>query len=244
MATKFWFHHHPKWHIRIAETKNKRYLFEVVDQHGEIQAVGHFCHHPRASRCGGPRVLRRPRLGQRHHRDGRVSKLQRTAAATTLVNAGIAVLAFVGGHLHGRSVGPVSDGDVRAIVDHLTAEEGFRGSWYTDTLGNPTIGYGFTNMTEPEARAVLEIRVDSLTAQLARRWEPYASRPDSVKVALADMSYQLGVEGLLRFDTMLRLIANDSLPEAVQDALTTAWARQTPHRAQRVVRLLQGAGGG
>lgn len=167
------------------------------------------------------------------------------------VGALLVAAAGIGGHVVGRASvlpdgdvavapeAPKPDPDVTALVDHLTREEGFRPTVYTDTRGVPTIGYGTTNMTEPEARAVLEIRVDGIIDDLTERWPPYASAPDSVRVALGDMAYQLGVDGLLEFRRMLRLVAADSLDAAAEDALGTLWARQTPVRAQTAARLFR-----
>ena len=128
------------------------------------------------------------------------------------------------------------------LVERLVAEEGYRRTVYRDSEGVETIGYGFRlsiGFTEAESRAVLGIRADSTLTQLARAWPPFASQPANVRLALADMAYELGTSGLLRFDTFLRLIEHDSLAAAVQDAeLHSEWAREVPERARSVLELL------
>ena len=161
------------------------------------------------------------------------------AAVITVTHA----LAVAGGIAVGKAntVVGIPAADVAALVDHLAFDEGFRGSFYTDSRGVATIGYGTTNITEPEARCVLTIRADSVVAHLGQRWEPYLSQTDSVQVALGDMAYQLGVTGLLRFDTFLGLIEQGDIAGAVEDARGTAWYGQTTNRAERVIKLLEAA---
>ena len=162
--------------------------------------------------------------------------MKRTLTHGTAALAGLALGALVTGGSDGPD--PIVPPLV-PLVDHLAAEEGFRPRWYTDTRGVPTIGYGFTNLTREEGQCVLEIRASTVLSDLSDLWEPFAGRPDSVKVALADMGYQLGVMGLLRFTTFLRLVAADSLEAAIEDDQHTAWAAQTPARAANVARLFR-----
>ena len=171
-------------------------------------------------------------MGNGSHRQGPGAVVKRSLTHGTAALAGLALGALITGGDEGNPIVP-------PLVDHLAAEEGFRPSWYTDTRGVPTIGYGFTNLTAPEGQCVLAIRASTVLSDLSDLWEPFEGRPDSVKVALADMGYQLGVAGLLRFDTFLRLVAADSLEAAIEDDQHTAWAAQTPARAANVARLFR-----
>ena len=131
-----------------------------------------------------------------------------------------------------------------ALVARLVQEEGFRSTAYLDTENIETIGYGFElqyGFTEPESRAVLSIRADSTIAQISRVWTPFNSRPFNVRLAVADMEYELGLTGALEFRTFLRLLAADSLEAAVADARRSLWARQAPNRAASILSLLGGS---
>ena len=74
-----------------------------------------------------------------------------------------------------------------------------------------------------------------------RRWPPYADQPLTVRVALADMAYELGDTGLAAFHTMLRLLEQGDYTAAADDALQTLWAREVPNRARRVTDLFRSA---
>ena len=43
----------------------------------------------------------------------------------------------------------------------------------TFTRGVPTIGYGFTNLTDPKGQCVLAIRAGSVLSDLSDLWEPF-----------------------------------------------------------------------
>lgn len=57
---------------------------------------------------------------------------------------------------------------------------------------------------------------------------------------MANMAYQLGVSGVLRFRKMLEALRAGDREKAAEEALDSAWATQTPERAQRVARLIRG----
>ena len=160
--------------------------------------------------------------------------MKRALTHGTAALAGLALGALV----TGGSDGP--DPIVPPLVDHLAAEEGFRPSWYTDTRGVPTIGYGFTNLTAARGpvrardpggqRAVGSLRSVGALRQAGRI--RCGSR-------LRTWATNSGVTGLLRFTTFLRLVAADSLEAAIEDDQHTAWAAQTPARAANVARLFR-----
>ena len=151
---------------------------------------------------------------------------------------------FAGCVPRGAGEGPYpAGGDLDRLVARLKTEEGFRSTPYRDSRGHLTVGYGLNleaGITETEARAVLAIRADSTLAKLDRRLTWFRAAPSNHRVALADMGYELGIDGLLKFDRFLALVAADSIDAAVEDAQGTAWARQVPPRARSVLRLLRG----
>ena len=130
----------------------------------------------------------------------------------------------------------------RELARHLMTEEGFRQNVYEDATGNQTVGYGFnlsTGFTEPESRCVLEIRAETTLQSVGRKWGPFRRQPDHIQIALGDMAFQEGVTGLLGFHNMLDAIGHGNLARAAQEARQSAWARETPERADRVIRLLE-----
>ena len=76
-------------------------------------------------------------------------------------------------------------------------------------------------------------------ARLALRWQPYADMPPAIRGALLDMSYQLGVNGVLEFHDMLAALAAGNYAEAHRAALDSRWAKETPKRARRVTQVFE-----
>jgi lysozyme len=133
------------------------------------------------------------------------------------------------------------------LLAQLRDDEGWRESPYRDHLGFLTIGYGFLI---DERRAVKMPRaVGDLWLELVakEKWDDLVSRvpwlsaqPEAVQQALANMAYQLGVDGVLGFRTMLAALSGGDRVRAAEAALDSKWATQTPARAQRVARLIRG----
>ena len=128
----------------------------------------------------------------------------------------------------------------------LKHDEGWRASAYQDHLGFWTIGYGFLiderrcgKLPARVAEFWLDHLLDKLTAELAVRVPCWDEQPEIVQEALANMAYQLGVNGLLKFKRMLRAVALRHYGEAARHALDSKWAEQTPNRARRVANMIR-----
>ena len=134
------------------------------------------------------------------------------------------------------------------LVD-LVREEAFRAAPYRDSEGNLTVGYGTKfPLSRAEADWLLRHRyylaVSELSAEMARRQLPrFHSLPVPVRRALGQMAYQMGVQGLLGFERMFRAIKAGNWRVAALEALDSAWARETPKRAERVAALIKSGGG-
>lgn len=129
------------------------------------------------------------------------------------------------------------------VSEELKEDEGFRAFPYQDTEGVWTFGYGCTYITKKEAGMLLENRVEENIKELIKRLPRFKGYPFDVQRALANMSYQLGVDGLLQFKNTIRLIDEGKYVEAGNNALKSKWAQQTPNRAKRIVNLIKNAKG-
>ena len=147
------------------------------------------------------------------------------------------------------------------VVERLKREEGVRLDVYRDSEGVLTVGYGFNleipmdakeraylnghdpadGVTQEQAEWLLRYRAERAVENFQRRWPPYTDQPLAVRVALADMVYELGDTGLAGFHTMLRLLEEGDYAAAADDALQTLWAREVPNRARRVTDLFRSA---
>ena len=145
----------------------------------------------------------------------------------------------------------VSSEVLDAVIRRLKHEEGFRRFQYNDSRDNPTIGYGTLlplrphelahlgnrdlvreGIMEAEADWLLRGRLRGNANAFVRRWSPYHAQPFAVQVVLVDGSYQLGAAGLYRLENMLGFLAVGNYEAAAENVLETAWARETPARAE------------
>ena len=125
-----------------------------------------------------------------------------------------------------------------AVVKNLTTEEGYREHVYQDTEGHATIGYGFNldaGMPKELAAMVARYQAESNLREFAAQWPPYHRQPFAVRVALADMAFQLGPDGLLEFHDMLAAIERGDWRAARTAARDSDWHRETPERAEAVI---------
>ena len=148
------------------------------------------------------------------------------------------------------------------LVERLKTEEGLRLDTYRDSEGVLTVGYGYNlevpmdaeerayldghdpadGVTQEQAEWLLRHRAERAVQDFRKRWVPYVDQPLTVRVALADMAYELGGVGLAGFHTMLQLLERGDYAGAADDALQTLWARQVPSRARHVTDLFRSAG--
>lgn len=136
--------------------------------------------------------------------------------------------------------------DMQVMRAELNRDEG-RVRWaYQDSEGYWTCGVGFLidhrkGALIPDAVIdfwlgyEIDIVASGLNAALA--WWP--DLDDVRQRALVNMGYQMGVDGLLEFKTMLRLISEGEYDEAADDAARTPWAKETPERALRVITMIR-----
>lgn len=134
---------------------------------------------------------------------------------------------------------------IDSILDQIRRDEGERASVYQDQLGYWTIGNGIC----VDARRGCALRpeeIDYLTnnrLSLARRALlysfPWLSILDVIRfAALQNMVYQMGIEGVSRFKTMLTCLQAEDWAGAKAAALDSEWEKQTPARAARIAEQL------
>ena len=131
---------------------------------------------------------------------------------------------------------------IAAVTTRLMQEEGFRAHAYEDSVGVLTIGYG-TNLaqgiTEPQGACLLRLAATADLQTFGTLWPPYGAMLFPVQVELADMAYQLGAHGLLAFHDMLAALERGDYEAAIAAANDSAWARETPARAERAATVFR-----
>lgn len=144
--------------------------------------------------------------------------------------------------------------DLSLLIFDLETDEGFRGRPYDDAtgqnigpgskvVGHITVGYGFaldvSPLTQSEALTILSGRATDAfnTLLIAAPWISDLSEPR--QRAMTNMAYNLGVAGLLKFNTFMRLMQEGAFAQAANDLAGTTWASQVGTRAQRIQTLIQ-----
>lgn len=128
------------------------------------------------------------------------------------------------------------------LTRQLKADEGVKPCVYKDHLGFYTIGVGrlvdsrkpSAGLRQNEIDFLLQNDIDDRIEQLNRRFPWFQNLDDARKGVLLNMSFQLGVDGLLGFKNTLQMIEDGRYSEAAQNMLLSKWAQQTPERANRM----------
>lgn len=143
-----------------------------------------------------------------------------------------------------------------SLLENIKAHEGFSARIYKDSVGKPTVGYGFLvaalspdelklngGKVEPMSKEVAEKILNLKVARLRKRvpeclpW--LASKPQSIQDTILEMAYQLGLAGLLGFRHTLGRIEAGDYAQAVRNLRASLLYRQTPKRVEDYIRGLQ-----
>lgn len=139
-----------------------------------------------------------------------------------------------------------------ALIEKIKENEGFRDKVYEDTLGYPTIGYGFlvSSLTpdelalngsklEPMSRAVaneiLNLKLCKLERDVFEAFDWLRDKPQNIQDVVIEMCYQMGVAKVKKFVTTLQHIRVGEYKAAYENGMKSLWAKQTPNRAKKVL---------
>jgi lysozyme len=132
------------------------------------------------------------------------------------------------------------------LVRQLKGDEGVVPHAYKCSKGFWTIGVGRLidkrkggALRPEEITFLLQNDIDHRIDQLTRRLPWFQDLDDARKGVLLNMAFQLGVEGLLKFERTLTLIRDGKYENAAHAMLQSLWATQTPERAQRMAEQMR-----
>ena len=130
---------------------------------------------------------------------------------------------------------------MKDLLTDIKNDEGFRGANYLDSLNIPTIGFGTRlPLSKEEAELILKSRLDEKIRHLAKEKPVISTLCKARQEVLFNMSYQLGVSGLLKFKRMWEAIENKDFEKASKEGLNSRWAMQTPTRANKLMEIMRG----
>lgn len=135
------------------------------------------------------------------------------------------------------------------IISLLNREEGYSEKPYYCSAGYPTIGIG--KRIGPKGAPLSQYQF-TVSKQLAAVWlseelqqkvtdmsthanitAAMAACNDARKAILISMAYQMGADGLAKFTNTLKAISEKRWSDAKSGMMNSAWAKQTPNRANR-----------
>ena len=128
---------------------------------------------------------------------------------------------------------------IMTLIDRIKKHEGFVGTSYDDSLGIPTIGYGTRlPLTKQESEMILVHRLNQKIDELTIKKPIVLRLSKNLQDALYEMAYQMGVDGLIKFKNMWIAIEQEDYKKASVEALDSLWAKQTPHRAKKIAKII------
>ncbi len=124
----------------------------------------------------------------------------------------------------------------------LLKHEGLRLKPYQCTAGKLTIGVGRNlesrGITESEAMHLLANDIMQTYRELGEKLPWFRTLDDTRQLALVDMAFNLGVDGLLRFKRMLAYLHVKDYAKAAAEALDSLWAKQVGARALTIADMI------
>lgn len=144
------------------------------------------------------------------------------------------------------------------IIQRLVLHEGVSLKCYICPAGYPTIGVGRNLKTNPLTKDEIKVCGDYMhgitknaafyllrndikrvTEECEQRFPFWKQLDDERKYALLDMSFQLGIGGVLNFKKMLKAMGVGNWKEASAQCLDSKYAVQTPTRAKRIAKTIE-----
>ena len=142
---------------------------------------------------------------------------------------------------------PVDDDpETEKLIAELERDEGRVLHAYTDSLGYLTIGIGRLidkrrggGISNEEADLLKRNDIARIRRQLDEMLPWWRGMSPARQRAIQNMTFQLGIAGLLRFTSTLRHLEAGNYASAAANMRGSLWARQTPARAERVIRMIE-----
>jgi len=132
---------------------------------------------------------------------------------------------------------------MKDLLESIKHHEGFVEHVYDDSLGIPTIGYGFAIkdlvLEEDLCDEILLRKLRILGRSVMGKFPFFDSLPSDCKDVLMEMCYQLGVTGVSKFKKALKAMEDGDWEKAADEMLDSKWAKQTPNRAKEMSDIIR-----
>ena len=147
--------------------------------------------------------------------------------------------------------------NIEQLRKELEVDEGVKYEVYNDHLGYPTFGIGhLVRDTDPEAGAALgttvsEDRVieafnqdvETVLSDCNILYDDFGDLPEEAQLIIANMMFNLGRPRLSKFKGMKAGVDARDWKKAANEMVDSAWYRQVPNRANRLVNRMKALAG-
>tara|TARA_R100000781_G_C4062908_1_gene121659 strand:- start:601 stop:1005 length:405 start_codon:yes stop_codon:yes gene_type:complete len=128
--------------------------------------------------------------------------------------------------------------DFKQLIERIAVNEGFRSEVYKCSEGVDTFGHGLTYITEEESLDILAKRIPKRHLELMDRVDWYDALPQKVKEVVIEMTYQLGISGMLKFKKMIANMKEKNWQLAANEMKDSLWYRQTKSRCEQLAQIV------
>lgn len=141
--------------------------------------------------------------------------------------------------------------DLKKLILELRRDEGVRYAPYNDTMGIQTVGVGHNMkacplpagwkapLTDAQVDTLLAADIESVRKALDARLPWWSTLDDVRQRVLANMAFNMGIQGLLGFKNTLAAVQAGRYADAAQGMAASAWARQVGARAARLAQAMK-----
>ena len=145
--------------------------------------------------------------------------------------------------------------DLNKLREELTFDEGCINEIYLDHLGYPTFGIGHlvlsedpehgqdvgTPVSEERIKECFEKDIQNVFDDLDRNMPWWRDLPSDLILVMANMSFNLGINRLMKFKNFLSAMQDKDWDKAAVEMIDSRWAIQVGPRAVRLKdRVLKG----
>ena len=134
--------------------------------------------------------------------------------------------------------------DTERLISDLRRDEGCVLKPYRCTAGKLTIGIGRNlddvGISDAEADTLLRTDLERVVIGLDRHLPWWRRLDDPRQRVLANMAFNLGVRGLLKFGRTLDAAERGNYEETARQMLASKWAGQVGQRAHRLAAMMRG----
>ena len=144
--------------------------------------------------------------------------------------------------------------NIEQLRKELEVDEGVKYEIYNDHLGYPTFGIGhLVRDSDPEAGAALgtpvsedrvieafNADVETVLNDCTILYDDFDDLPEEAQLIIANMMFNLGRPRLSKFKGMKAGVDSRDWNKAADEMIDSAWYRQVPNRAGRLVKRMRG----